>query len=203
MEDLIARLLDDWFGPEPRTDEEAQALFTRWFEGGDDVDLAVRQRYGEAARAAAAGELDEWSGSAEGRLALVLLLDQVSRHLHRGSAAAFEQDGKALELVLSGIEQGMDAQLPALQRAFFYLPLQHAESLPAQELSVRRYEALAAAHREPPVGAMLEQFLESARMHRDIVARFGRFPHRNRHLNRSDTNEELRFLESGGPTFGQ
>ncbi|MBN1239506.1 MAG: DUF924 domain-containing protein [Gammaproteobacteria bacterium] len=203
MEDPIGRLLDHWFGPEPRTDEEAEALFSRWFDGGEAVDRDVRARFGDAARAAAAGELDHWADSARGRLALILLLDQVPRHLQRGSAAAFEQDGKAAALSSSGIDRRMDRELPALERAFFYLPLQHAESLPAQERSVQAYEALAAEHPDPPVGPMLGRFLEYARVHRDIVERFGRFPHRNRHLNRSDTDEERLFLRNGGPTFGQ
>jgi uncharacterized protein (DUF924 family) len=203
MRDAVDRLLGHWFRPEPETTTEAEALFDRWFVGGADVDRDIETRYGALARAAAAGELDDWATGARGRLALILLLDQVPRHVHRGTAAAFEQDEKALALTSSGIENEMDRELPPLQRAFFYMPLQHSESRDAQELSVRRYEALAGAHIKPPVGPMLRQFADHARMHRDIVARFGRFPHRNPLLGRADAAEERRFMNEGGPSFGQ
>ena len=203
MKEPIARLLDHWFAPAPGTRTEAEALMKRWFEGGTDVDRDIEVRFGALARAAAAGELDGWAADARGRLALILLLDQVPRHLHRGSAEAFSQDAKALALTMSGIDLGMDRSLPPLERGFFYMPLQHAESPQAQERAVRVYEALAEEHAEAPLGPLLQEFAEYARLHRDIVVRFGRFPHRNRQLGRNDTPEERSFKASGGPSFGQ
>src|SRR5690606_2591776 len=132
-------------------------------------------RFGTTAELAVSGELDAWGESAEGRLALILLLDQVPRHLHRGTAAAFAQDAKALALSTEGIEKGYDRELPVLERGFFYMPLEHAESLDAQELSVRMFEKLAADDSAPDFyGSALRSMLDYAKQHRDIVARFGR-----------------------------
>jgi uncharacterized protein (DUF924 family) len=203
MRNAIDRLLDHWFGAEPATEAEAQALLARWFVGGTEVDRDIEQRYGSLAVEAAAGRLDDWAGTARGRLALILLLDQVPRHVHRATAAAFDQDHKASALTTSGIEERMDEQLPPLQRAFFYLPLQHSESRDAQALSVRTYEALADTHTDPPLGPLLRVFTHHAHVHRDIVERFGRFPHRNRQLGRADTAEERLYMQEGGPSFGQ
>lgn len=203
MNEAIDRVLTFWFGPEPATKTEADALFGRWFGAGAALDRDIESRFGAAARSAAEGRLDDWASSARGRLALILLLDQVPRHVHRGSAAAFEQDARALELTTSGIDTGMDQELPVLERGFFYMPLQHAESSEAQQLSVRVYDALAQAAAAPAVVPLLRSFADYARMHRDIVIRFGRFPHRNRQLGRDDTADERQYMQDGGPSFGQ
>jgi len=204
MDERIESLLRFWFEPQPRSREELEQQFRRWFFADSALDAEIAARFGETARLAARGELDAWADSARGRLALILLLDQVPRHLHRGTAEAFAQDAKALALSTEGIEKGYDRELPVLERGFFYMPLEHAESLDAQELSVRMFEKLAADDGAPDFyRAMLESMVDYARQHRDIVARFGRFPHRNAALGRADTDAERAYLGGDAPRFGQ
>lgn len=204
MDDSIESLLDYWFGSEPSTKKMVDERYERWFIGSAVIDADIASRFGTLARRAADGELDDWAATARGRLALILLLDQMPRHLHRGTAAAFEQDEKAMHLTRTGMDAGMDRELHVLQRAFFYMPLQHAESTEAQELSVQRFEGLAAdPSTEKHLQPVLQSFAEYARMHRDIVLRFGRFPHRNRPLGRTNTVVEEGFLREGAETFGQ
>lgn len=203
MDKTAESLLSFWFDPAPCTREELEQLFHQWFEPDDALDARIAERFGEAARRAARSDLDHWRHEARSRLALILLLDQVPRHLHRGTAAAFAQDDKALGLTLEGIKAGMDFELPILQRGFFYIPLQHAEDADVQALSVRKFEALRAEPAPPFYGFVLDSMAEYARLHRDIVERFGRFPHRNRALGRDDTPAEREFLRDGGPRFGQ
>jgi|SRR5690606_35146492 len=204
MDERIEQLRSFWFEPAPRTKDDVERRFDRWFNADEATDAEIAKRFGALARSAARDELDHWKDDPQGRLALILLLDQVPRNLHRGTADAFAQDPKALALTIEGIESGMDKLLPVLERAFFYMPLQHAERRDAQELSVRMFRALRDdpsapdEHREA-----LDSMLEYAELHRDIVERFGRFPHRNVALGRADTEEERRYLSDGGPRFGQ
>lgn len=204
MDDRIGQLLDFWFEPAPRTTAELDASFARWFDASGDMDAELAERFGELASQAAQGGLDHWAPEARGRLALILLLDQLPRNLHRGTADAFAQDPKALALTRDGIDTGMDRQLPVMQRAFFYMPLQHAEDLDAQRLGVRVFEALRDDPDAPPMyAAVLQSMVEYARLHLEIVEQFGRFPHRNRALGREHTEAELAYMERGGPSFGQ
>ena len=151
---------------------------------------------------AARGGLSGWADDARGRLALVILLDQMPRNIHRGSPAAFMHDGQAAVHCVAGIESGQDRVLHPVERVFLYMPLQHAEDLELQRRSVEQFESLASE----ADAAWRDSFVENvrfAREHHDIVERFGRFPHRNRILGRESTEEELHFLADGGPTFGQ
>ena len=204
MDEHIEQLRSFWFEPAPRTKDDLERRFDRWFNANKETDAEIAARFAALAERAAAGELDHWRDDPRGRLALILLLDQIPRNLHRGSAAAFAQDSKALELTIEGIESGMDQSLPVLERAFFYMPLQHAEQRDAQQLSVRMFDALRNSPDAPEeYRATLDEMLHYAKLHRDIVERFGRFPHRNRALGRADTEAEQVFLRDGGPTFGQ
>ncbi len=204
MDERIGQLLDFWFEPAPRTKAELDQSFARWFEASEDMDAELAERFGTLASSAAQGELDDWRHDARGRLALILLLDQLPRNLHRGTAEAFAQDAKALALTREGIDIGMDRQLPIPQRCFFYMPLQHAEDLDAQRLGVRVFEAVRDDPDAPALyGATLASMADYARLHHDIVAQFGRFPHRNRALGREHTEAELAYMERGGPSFGQ
>jgi uncharacterized protein (DUF924 family) len=203
MDPRIESLLNAWFLPAPATQADVDRLIARWFAAGPDEDREIERRFGALAESAARGELDEWSGTPRGRLALILLLDQLPRQLHRGTAAAFAQDSRARALAVDGIERGMAHQLRLFEHAFFYMPLQHSESLPDQELGVVKLTALLAEAAPPLIRKALEGFAKAARDHRDIIARFGRFPHRNRYLGREDTPEERAYLEGGAPTFGQ
>ena len=157
----------------------------RWFARDEAFDARFRERFLEAHLAASRRELDAWAESADGALALVILLDQLPRNVFRGSAHAFATDPLARAIVRRALAAGHDRAVDPALRMFFYLPLQHSEELADQELSVR----LATEAGVPS---------EYALHHRDIVARFGRFPHRNAALGRESTDEERAFLASGG-----
>ena len=158
----------------------------RWFRHDPDFDADFRARFLAAHEAAAAGRLDHWLASAEGALALVLLLDQFPRNAFRGTARVYATDAKARAASDAAIRAGFDRTLPEDLRQFFYLPFAHSESLEDLERCVVLNE---------PAGG---EALRWARHHRDIVARFGRFPHRNAVLGRPSTPEEERFLSEGG-----
>jgi len=158
----------------------------RWFGKNADFDAEFKARFEAAHHAASRGQLDDWALEAEGALALLVLLDQLPRNAWRGSGHMFATDGKALQCARAAIGAGLDRQVDPEMRRFFYLPFMHSESLADQERSVMLNTALD------------EDTQRFAVMHRDIVARFGRFPHRNRPLGRETTPEEQRFLDEGG-----
>ena len=194
-----------WFGRLPLRADGVKERLALWFGSGADeqrVDELVRARFGALIGKAAAGELASWADSPRRRLSLILLLDQLPRHAYRGSGRAFATDREALALTLSGMQSAADAALTPVERIFFYMPLQHAELQDAQEESVAAYRRLL---NEAPkeLEAMFASALESAELHRSIVARFGRFPHRNRVLGRTNTAEEETYLGSGAESFGQ
>jgi uncharacterized protein (DUF924 family) len=158
----------------------------RWFSKDAAFDAAFRERFLVAHEAAAAGELQDWPASAEGALALVLLLDQFPRNAFRGTARVYATDAMARKVADAAIAAGHDRQVDAALRSFFYLPFAHSEEL----RDLDRCVAL-----NTPLGG---ESLRWARHHRDTVARFGRFPHRNAILGRTSTPEEERFLAEGG-----
>lgn len=157
------------------------------------TDELIAARFGALHAAAARGELDHWESSPRRRLALILLLDQFSRHVHRGTAAAYAQDARALGLAVSGMQFGADGALEPLERLFFYMPLMHAESLEVQEESVAAFRRLRG---EAPAELRdyFERTLGYAEQHREVIARFGRFPYRNRILGRDTGKEEEEWL---------
>jgi|SRR5579883_3329634 len=194
-----------WFGRLPLKPEGVKERLALWFGSGAEerrADELIRSRFGALVERAAAGELDAWADSPRRRLSLILLLDQFTRHVYRGTERAFAKDREALALTLSGMQSAADAALTPVERLFFYMPLQHAELRDAQEESVAAYRRLL---KEAPeeLEAMFASALESAELHRSIVERFGRFPHRNRVLGRANTPEEEAYLRQGGPNFGQ
>ena len=142
-------------------------------------------------------QCDHWAATARGRLALILLLDQFPRHLYRGRAEAFASDRHALTVALTGIDAGLDRRLDTVERVFFYLPLEHAEDLAVQDRCVGAFAALR-AQCPAALEARADQFLDFARQHREVIARFGRFPHRNDTLGRVTTAEERAYLDDGG-----
>lgn len=158
----------------------------KWFAKSDAFDAEFKARFEALHHLAATGSLDPWAADAEGALALLVLLDQLPRNAWRGSGHMFATDGKALAIARAAIAAGFDQQVEPALRPFFYLPFMHSESLADQERSVAFNQAL---------DANTQRF---AVMHRDIVARFGRFPHRNAALGRDTTTEEQRFLDEGG-----
>jgi uncharacterized protein (DUF924 family) len=199
----IEAILDYWFEGCPTEPARLKNLMKKWFSSSAENDVELHRRFGTIARSAAAGELADWAATARGRLALILLLDQLPRNLHRGTAAAFAGDDKALALTLEGIAQGHNRALSPLERIFFLMPLQHAESRQAQSQSTHAFGELAAGQQAGPTAALLEKTAQFATQHREIVDRFGRFPHRNRVLGRDSTAGEVEFLAAGGPSFGQ
>lgn len=196
-------LLEFWFGSRPTDEDGVSGHMTRWFSADSEFDAELSNRFGAAISAAAGGQLDEWGESAHGRLALILLLDQCPRNTHRGDPAAFAQDALALSWTLDGLSRGMDLELEPLERMFFYMPMQHSESYDSQERSVEVFTELAQSDAPDFMKNYLLDAAKSARVHRDIVARFGRFPHRNSVLDRVSTADEQAYLEEGAPTFGQ
>jgi uncharacterized protein (DUF924 family) len=195
-------LLGFWFGRAPLSDAAFAERQRKWFAADPGFDAALRARFAPLVADAAAGALDAWCASPRGRMALILLLDQLPRNLFRGEARAFATDPQALACTLAGIDAGHDRALPLVERSFFYLPLQHAEDLAMQELCVAMCDAL--VREAPPARrAALEDFAVYAVRHRDLIARFGRFPHRNRVLGRAPTAAETQYLAGGGERFGQ
>ncbi len=195
-----AEILEMWF---PEDQARANAM---WWGKDPALDAELRERFGPLLAQAKAGELDAWAETAEGRMALIILIDQFSRNIHRGDAQTYAADAKARALTHAGLELGHDRQLPLIQRLFFYLPLEHSEELPDQERCLELVEALAKdAKADPSIdedkAKMYANFVEYAVSHRDIVARFGRFPHRNEILGRSSTPEEVEFLKQPGSSF--
>lgn len=196
-------VLDYWFADSLH---EPRALADRvqvWFRSNAEADRDIKQRFGALIERALAGELAEWADDIRGRLALVLLLDQFTRNVYRGSARAFAGDARALELSREAIAAGLDMTIEPVERAFLYMPLEHAEDLGVQTLSVDR--ATANLDGVPP-GALrhqLEQFLKAAREHAETVRRFGRYPHRNKVMGRASSVEESAWLSEGGRGWGQ
>ena len=173
-----AQVLDFWFGVDPK----------KWYAKDDAFDADIRTRFLATYEAAAAGQLADWEAAApDGALALTIVLDQFSRNMFRGSARTFAADAAALAVAKHAVERGFDKQLELKRRNFFYLPFMHSENLADQERCV----ALSREAGDPNT-------LKYAELHRDIIRRFGRFPHRNAVLGRVTTPEEQAFLDAGG-----
>lgn len=184
-------VLDFWFAPENQP---------RWFSGDESFDRQIRARYAADVETAAHGGFRDWADTPTGWLALLILLDQFPRNLYRGDPRAWAQDVGAQRLALSGVAEGFDRQLPSLQRVFAYLPLEHAENMGLQDRSVVLFEAL--CNDVPPLERpRYADFLDYARRHRDVIARFGRFPHRNAVLGRDSTDAEMAYLARPGAGF--
>lgn len=167
-----------------------------WFSKDDAFDRQLADRFGELVAQVLAGGLRHWD--AEGppaSLARILLLDQFPRNIHRGTPLAFAGDHQALQAAQDMVDAGDDLLLPPFQRAFVYLPFEHAEKLAMQQQAVALFTRLAAAH------PALDDMLDYARRHRDVIQRFGRFPHRNAILKRASTPEEQAFLQQPGSGF--
>lgn len=173
-----------------------------WYTGGEAIDNAIKQRFGPLLEEALTGKLDGWAVTAKGALALIVLLDQFTRNIYRGTAKAFAGDSHAVSLVERGLSKGFDQQLTYLQRSFFYMPLEHSECEQHQMLCVKLFEALVAD--VPPEGKrVIQSSLDYALKHAGIIQQFGRFPHRNDALGRPSTEQEKLYLDSGGDRFGQ
>lgn len=175
-------ILDFWFSPLVRR---------LWFDSTPEFDQELKMRFEFMVQAAARGELDTWQRTPEGALALVLLLDQLPLNIYRGQAQSFHLGDQALAVAKAAIAQGFDRTLPHEQLSFLYMPFMHSESLPDQDKSVELFER-----------AGLSANINFARHHRELVRKFGRFPHRNASLGRKSTPEEEAYLHSKGAFLG-
>ncbi|HKY07059.1 MAG TPA: DUF924 family protein [Candidatus Binatia bacterium] len=193
-------ILEFWFGSNPDDAAVAKEKSALWWSKKPAVDDEIRARFEALILKATTAQLADWESDPRGRLALILLTDQFPRNIYRDSPKAFAYDSKALAWCRAGIDQGLDVQLRPIERVFFYLPLEHAETLEHQNESVKHFRRLL-----DTVGADLKavftEYLDFAVRHREIIARFGRFPHRNKILGRESTAEELAFLNQPGSSF--
>ena len=194
-----------WFGAPATTEAEIMTQVRRWFSGGD-MDAEVRERFGETVEAALAGELDGWADEPRGRLALVILLDQLTRNTLRDDPAMYAGDGKAQRLALDAFDRGLDARLAWVERLFLSMPLLHSED-PGLLRRAGEIARAMAAEAQPPYDRMSAMHLEQTAKYLGIVERFGRFPHRNAILGRTSTAEEEDFMrtwaERGPPRGGR
>ena len=195
-------VIEFWFGELPVEPEDLADRHKLWYGVDAATDILIRDRFGTLVDAAVAGSYPSWENRALSRLALIVVLDQFTRNIRRGRAGAFEGDARALRLALDAIDRGMDRKVDPIPRAFFYLPLQHAEDLAIQERSVHVAECFDAECRAA-FGNFPATLAPYAREHREIVARFGRFPHRNKALGRESTADELAYLAGDVPAYGQ
>jgi uncharacterized protein (DUF924 family) len=198
----IEDVLGVWFGD---PGESAEARGKRWFMPDPAFDDALRRRFGDLLAEAARGKLDAWKATPRGALALVILLDQMSRNIFRGTPRAFAQDQRALAVARAMIATGQDRALSFIERTFVLLPFEHEEDREVQREAVAAFEALhaeavAAGAPADELGA-LATGVDFARRHAVIIERFGRFPHRNAILERTSTGEEVEFLQQPGSRF--
>ncbi|MGI9237043.1 MAG: DUF924 family protein [Woeseiaceae bacterium] len=180
----IDQRMEIWFGEDPVFDHEIEKAFL------DDINSASK------------GDLSHWANAPLGRLALIILLDQFRRNIHRGTADAYSKDRMALELCVHGAMEKIDKGLKPIQKVFFYMPLQHAESRKVQAKSVELYRRLANSV-SPTLRETFMAVAEFAELHKDIIDQFGRFPHRNKLLGRENTPQEQEFLAGDSTDFGQ
>ena len=196
MDERIEQILSYWFG-QPAEGEERPSGHELWWEKSARVDRHIEKTWGKLVEKAKAGELDAWTSSAKGRLAVILLLDQFPRNIFREQPDAYAGDGKALELCYDGLDEGMDLTLTVAQRCFFYMPMMHAEDVDAQLACVETFQELV-SEVSGEDKELAESFLRHAEQHRDVVERFERFPTRNAILGRQSTPEESAYLQQSG-----
>jgi uncharacterized protein (DUF924 family) len=185
---ITQQVLSFWFGAPSSPDFGQSRSF--WFQSTPEIDLEIKKMFEASYHAAIKGELNELSRTPEGCLALVLMYDQFPRNMYRNTPQAFATDSKALEVANSAIDKGFDKDLPMIQRKFLYMPFMHSERLEDQNRCIELLTELG----EP-------QGIDYAIRHRDILARFGRFPHRNGILGRESTAEEIEFLQQPNSSF--
>ena len=198
--ETITSILEFWFGTDEDDTKAAAQQSKLWWSKDTAVDQTISDRFQASTLAAANGELDVWAATPRGLLALILLTDQFPRNMYRGLSTSFAFDPLALQWSLMGLNHGFDQALRPIERVFLYLPLEHSENIAHQERSVQLYEQL--LRDVPPTQEKtFAGFVQFAIRHRDIVVRFGRFPHRNAILGRATTEEARAFLQTAGSSF--
>lgn len=198
----VQRVLNFWFAGTGRDSPRVDSRMDRWFGVDEGFDNQIRDEFGDLVQLASEQKLMDWAGTPEGCLALIILIDQFRRNIFRSSAEAFTLDHLALKLCIDGTLAGDHKKLSPVQRLFFFMPLQHSESVRVQKKSVEIFQAMA----EDVTDTLRETFLTTAHfaeLHHDIVVEFGRFPHRNNILGRQNTDAEADYCAAESPTFGQ
>lgn len=190
-------VLSFWFGDDSLHPTQRQSV---WFNPTPEFDLQVAARFASMVEEAATGAFDDWGKTSGGALALVILLDQFPRHIHRGDPRAFSHDRHARKIAETAIDRKLDHQLLAVERIFLYLPLEHSEDPIPQNRAVALFSALLEEAPEHEKKLVAEALVYAIR-HRDVIRQFGRFPHRNAVLGREDTNEEREFLKRPDSRF--
>lgn len=198
-------ILQFWFmgATDETTADRKKAPFSNWFKKDKKFDDEIKQRFEGDILNAGKGKYSAWEEDIRGRLALIILFDQFTRNIYRNTAHMYACDAQALALTLRSLADGQIEQLELIERTFLLMPLMHTEDLAHQKLSVRSFQALAEAAKTkcPHNVAYYEYSLNYAVQHRNIVAKFGRFPHRNVILGRESTPAEVEFLKSKGSSF--
>ncbi|MDO5625033.1 MAG: DUF924 family protein [Pseudomonadota bacterium] len=195
-----ADVLRLWLGAHPLDTAAMQRVQAQWFKKDEAFDQTLRTRFGPTIAAALRGDLHAWAHTAQGWLALLIVLDQFTRNVFRGQPDSFAGDAQALTLAREGIARGDDQRVPPMARIFCYLPLEHAEDAAMQARSVALFEALSDAPGAEP-RAFFDGTRDYAHKHQDVIARFGRFPHRNAILGRPSTAAEQDYLAQPGAGF--
>ena len=195
MPDRIHELLNYWFGDVGSADLPTSERTNLWFGDNEAVRTQLIKMFTQEFKDASAGNLVEWSKTPRGRLALIILLDQFSRYVHRHSPMAFSQDNEAQRLCVEGLREKMDQSLTLIERVFFYMPLVHAENSEAQEKSIRLYQELVTLSMSETT-QIYQLFLAYAYAHFRVIKEFGRFPQRNRVIGRESTEAEIAFLKN-------
>lgn len=195
-------VLSYWFGQLDEQGRWPESKYKLWFMGGEAVDKEIQNRFGALHQQAVDGQLDDWLNDHDGRMALIILLDQFSRNLHRGTPGAFAADAKARQISMETINQQLDTSYHPIERVFLYMPLEHSEQVSDQLLCLICMQRLVGDAPEDQ-RETFEGFVQFAQKHLDLILRFGRFPHRNGILQRDPTPEETAYLNDGGETFGQ
>ncbi|RYZ57769.1 MAG: DUF924 domain-containing protein [Proteobacteria bacterium] len=197
---LVSSILDFWFGPLDAEGMASEKKMKNWFAKDDDFDKSIKSLYGNLMELAPMGAYDLWGKTPEGRVALLIVLDQFPRNLFRGKARSFYTDEKAQVVCTSALAAGEHLTLPISYAYFILMPLMHSETLALQDLGVKHFKELR-DRSEGKAKKMMEGAVDYAIKHRDIVAEFGRFPHRNEFLGRESTPAEIKFLAEGGARF--
>jgi len=198
----IKKIVHFWFGDLKKNEVPGDDKQKSWWMKDAEFDKRIKDNFGNDLKKAINGDLDDWKTSPEGSLALIILLDQFSRNIHRDTIKAFSQDDKSIEICLEGIEKGFDKKLHPVQRIFFYIPLMHSEDIDMQEKSLKYFSGLVKEYKESEsVADVVSNSYKFAVKHYDIIKRFGRYPHRNEILGRESTPEEIEFLNQPGSSF--
>ena len=198
----IEEILSFWFKEQALSAPQIDRRLDIWFGEDAVFDHECKKEFSDVVDRASEGKLNHWADEPHGRLALILLLDQFRRNIYRGTADAFAMDKLALKLCVEGAMEKKDKGLTPIQQAFYYMPLQHAESRKVQAKSIKIYNRLAEVV-SPTYRETFETIAQFAELHHDIVQQFGRFPHRNSLLDRPNTPEEDEYLAGDSPDFGQ